>query len=109
MTFLQLILDMQFNSLMKKRKDKLSVEVLIGMSTFTPQVHRMAPEIIRGEKYGKLVDIWSLGIMLMECCDLQVKFSEHRSDIEPPYITESPNKALLLITQGPPPPLKKVG
>jgi serine/threonine protein kinase len=32
----------------------------------------MAPEIIKGEKYGKQVDIWSLGVMLIECCELQV-------------------------------------
>lgn len=32
----------------------------------------MAPEVILGEKYGKVVDIWSLGILLMECCALQV-------------------------------------
>jgi len=55
----------------------------------------MAPEVILGQQYGKEVDIWSLGIMLMECCDL-----------EPPYILESPSKALVLISTKPVPPLK---
>eukprot|EP00027_Filamoeba_sp_ATCC50430_P007767 CAMPEP_0168552008 /NCGR_PEP_ID=MMETSP0413-20121227/6486_1 /TAXON_ID=136452 /ORGANISM="Filamoeba nolandi, Strain NC-AS-23-1" /LENGTH=891 /DNA_ID=CAMNT_0008582591 /DNA_START=81 /DNA_END=2756 /DNA_ORIENTATION=+ len=54
----------------------------------------MAPEIILGQKYGKTVDIWSLGILLIECCDLQ-----------PPYITEAPSKALILISTQPPPNL----
>jgi serine/threonine protein kinase len=51
--------------------------------------------VILGEKYGKDVDIWSLGIMLMECCDLQ-----------PPYILEAPAKALLMIPTKPVPPLR---
>jgi len=55
----------------------------------------MAPEVILGQQYGKEVDIWSLGIMLMECCDL-----------EPPYILESPSKALVLISTKPVPPLR---
>lgn len=56
----------------------------------------MAPEVIRGEEYGKEVDIWSLGIMILECCDL-----------EPPYFAEQPNKALILIATKPPPTLKE--
>jgi len=64
-------------------------------TTMAGSPYWMAPEIIEGEEYGKEVDIWSLGIMLMECCDLQ-----------PPYILEPPSKALLLITSQPPPPLK---
>jgi len=55
----------------------------------------MAPEVIQGEKYGKTIDIWSLGVMLIECCDLQ-----------PPYILEPPSKALLLITTSPPPTMR---
>ena len=36
-------------------------------------IYKQAPEVIMGQQYGKEVDIWSLGIMLMECCDLEVQ------------------------------------
>jgi len=65
-------------------------------TTMAGSPYWMAPEIIEGEEYGKEVDLWSLGIMLMECCDLQ-----------PPYINEPPSKALMLITTQPPPPLQQ--
>ena len=55
----------------------------------------MAPEVINGEKYGKDVDIWSLGIMVMECCDLK-----------PPYFMETPSRALVLISNQGAPPLE---
>jgi protein-serine/threonine kinase len=64
-------------------------------STVCGSPYWMAPEVIRGEEYGKEVDIWSLGIMTLECCDL-----------EPPYFAEQPSKALLLIATKPPPTLK---
>lgn len=65
-------------------------------TTMAGSPYWMAPEIIEGEEYGKEVDLWSLGIMVMECCDLQ-----------PPYINEPPSKALMLITTQPPPPLQR--
>jgi len=47
----------------------------------------MAPELIRGQEYTTRVDIWSLGIMLMEM-----------AEGEPPYMEYPPLQALFFIT-----------
>jgi protein-serine/threonine kinase len=52
----------------------------------------MAPEIILNQEYGKAVDVWSTGIMVMEMCEGA-----------PPYMDLSTAKALFIIsTEGVP-------
>jgi len=56
----------------------------------------MAPEAIRGQPYDTSVDIWSLGILIMEM-----------AEGDPPYIELPELKALLLISEEGVPPLKE--
>ncbi|XP_017695086.1 PREDICTED: serine/threonine-protein kinase PAK 4 isoform X2 [Lepidothrix coronata] len=55
----------------------------------------MAPELISRLPYGPEVDIWSLGVMVIEMVDG-----------EPPYFNEPPLKAMKLIRDNLPPRLK---
>lgn len=58
----------------------------------------MAPELIDGANYDNKVDVWSLGILVMEMCEG-----------EPPYLDEPPIRALLLISTKGVPGLKEPG
>ncbi len=55
----------------------------------------MAPELIRGDPYDTSVDVWSLGVTLIEM-----------AEGEPPLLREPPLRALLLITINASPKLK---
>jgi len=73
------IADFGYAAQLKGNKEKRTT--IVG----TP--YWMAPELIRGQEYTSKVDVWSLGIMVMEM-----------AEGEPPYMEFPPLRALFLIT-----------
>lgn len=70
-----------FGFSMQLTQKKRARETIVG----TP--YWMAPELIRGQPYSAQVDIWSLGVVLLEM-----------TEGEPPYMEFPPLRALFLIT-----------
>ena len=67
-----------------------------GRGTFVGTPHWMAPEMVQESAYGSAVDLWALGITLIELCEG-----------EPPRWGDAPMRVVFLIAREAPPTLRE--